>query len=114
MPLHKGPPGSAAFKQNIKTEIKAGKPQKQAVAIAYNKSREKDDDDLIQLPRLKPKRGMGMDTVAKAVPKPDGDLIIKHLSDTEEEKFKAACDRADSISHRIDQLEKRDAVRSFK
>jgi hypothetical protein len=38
MPLiHKKTP--AAFKQNIKTEIKAGKPQKQAVAIAYSEKR---------------------------------------------------------------------------
>ncbi len=29
-----------AFKQNIKTEVKAGKPVKQAVAIAYSVKRE--------------------------------------------------------------------------
>ena len=29
-----------AFKENIKTEIKAGKPIKQAVAIAYSEARE--------------------------------------------------------------------------
>jgi hypothetical protein len=29
----------AAFVQNIKTEIKAGKPQKQALAIAYSEKR---------------------------------------------------------------------------
>ena len=29
-----------AFKENIKTEIKAGKPVKQAVAIAYSQKRE--------------------------------------------------------------------------
>jgi hypothetical protein len=29
-----------AFKENIKTEIKAGKPVKQAVAIAYAEKRE--------------------------------------------------------------------------
>ncbi len=40
MPLIKG--GSPeAFSQNIKTEIAAGKPQKQAVAIAYSKAGEK-------------------------------------------------------------------------
>jgi len=39
MPLKKS--GSAkAFKSNIKTEMKAGKPQKQAVAIAYSEKRE--------------------------------------------------------------------------
>jgi hypothetical protein len=35
MPLKKGK-SKAAFSQNIKTEIAAGKPQKQAVAIAYS------------------------------------------------------------------------------
>ena len=40
MPLNKS--GSKkAFKQNIRTEIKAGKPQKQAVAIAYSVDRQK-------------------------------------------------------------------------
>ena len=29
-----------AFKKNIKAEIQAGKPQKQAIAIAYSKKRE--------------------------------------------------------------------------
>ncbi|MEB3203028.1 MAG: hypothetical protein VKK05_09500 [Synechococcus sp.] len=38
MPLVKS--GSkAAFKKNIKAEMKAGKPQKQAVAIAYSVKR---------------------------------------------------------------------------
>lgn len=40
MPLKKGAkPGSKGFKENIKTEIAAGKPQKQAVAIAYSEAR---------------------------------------------------------------------------
>ena len=34
MPLTKSK-SKAAFKKNVKTEIKAGKPRKQAVAIAY-------------------------------------------------------------------------------
>ena len=38
MPLAKGK-SKAAFTQNIKTEIAAGKPQKQAVAIAYSVKR---------------------------------------------------------------------------
>ena len=38
MPLQKGK-SEKAFKHNIKAEIKAGKPQKQAVAIAYSVKR---------------------------------------------------------------------------
>jgi hypothetical protein len=38
MPLKKSP-SKAAFKSNLKAEIKAGKPQKQAVAIAYSVQR---------------------------------------------------------------------------
>jgi len=42
MPLKKGAkPGSKGFKENIKAEMAAGKPQKQAVAIAYSESGEK-------------------------------------------------------------------------
>lgn len=42
MPLMKS--GSAkTFKSNIKTEMKAGKPKKQAVAIAYAEKREKSE-----------------------------------------------------------------------
>ncbi|HWW39678.1 hypothetical protein [Pedobacter sp.] len=42
MPLKKGAkPGSKGFKDNIKAEMSAGKPQKQAVAIAYSESGEK-------------------------------------------------------------------------
>lgn len=39
MPLKKST-SKAAFKSNIKAEIKAGKPQKQAVAIAYSVKRD--------------------------------------------------------------------------
>lgn len=38
MPLESGK-SRAAFERNVKTEIAAGKPQKQAVAIAYAKQR---------------------------------------------------------------------------
>jgi hypothetical protein len=38
MPLKKGS-GRKAMSQNIKTEMAAGKPQKQAVAIAYSVAR---------------------------------------------------------------------------
>lgn len=39
MPLKKST-SKEAFKSNIKTEVKAGKPVKQAVAIAYAEKRE--------------------------------------------------------------------------
>jgi hypothetical protein len=40
MPLVKGAkPSTPGFKSNIKAEIAAGKPQKQAVAIAFSESR---------------------------------------------------------------------------
>jgi hypothetical protein len=42
MPLKKST-SSKAFKSNIKAEMKAGKPQKQAVAIAYAVKRDADD-----------------------------------------------------------------------
>lgn len=38
MPLTKSP-SKKAFSQNVKREIQAGKPQKQAVAIAYSVKR---------------------------------------------------------------------------
>lgn len=41
MPLEKGK-SEAAFEHNVKTEIEAGKPQKQAVAIAYSEQRAAD------------------------------------------------------------------------
>jgi len=42
MPLKKGAqPGSKDFGKNISAEIKAGKPRKQAIAIAYSEAGEK-------------------------------------------------------------------------
>ena len=35
MPLETAPAGSPGFSRNVSTEVKAGKPVKQAVAIAY-------------------------------------------------------------------------------
>jgi hypothetical protein len=45
MPLSKGK-SKQAFTHNIKTEIAAGKPQKQAVAIAYSVARQKPKGNL--------------------------------------------------------------------
>lgn len=47
MPLDPGK-SKAAFSHNVATEVDAGKPQKQAVAIAYHKAGEKKDafDDI--------------------------------------------------------------------
>jgi len=45
MPLEKAPVGSPGFGRNIKTEMEAGKPQKQAIAIAYKESGEKQGKD---------------------------------------------------------------------
>lgn len=40
MPLHEGAkPGSKEFSENVAAEVKAGKPQAQAVAIAYREAR---------------------------------------------------------------------------
>ena len=39
MPLKKSK-SEKAFKENVKAEVKAGKPQKQAVAIAYQVKRD--------------------------------------------------------------------------
>jgi hypothetical protein len=38
MPLKSGT-GKKVFSQNVRTEVRAGKPVKQAVAIAYSKKR---------------------------------------------------------------------------
>ena len=43
MPLQHAAVGSKGFGENIKKEVEAGKPQKQAVAIAYKMSGEKQD-----------------------------------------------------------------------
>ena len=43
MPLQSGK-SNAAFSHNVEVEVEAGRPQKQAVAIAYSKRREASDD----------------------------------------------------------------------
>jgi hypothetical protein len=40
MPLDKGK-SKKAFSKNVKTEVAAGKPQRQAVAIAYSEAKKK-------------------------------------------------------------------------
>lgn len=47
MPLENAAPGTPGFSRNIETEIRAGKPQKQAVAIAYSKSGERKDETIL-------------------------------------------------------------------
>jgi len=44
MPLEKAPVGSPGFSRNVETEVKAGKPVAQAVAIAYKMAGEKRGD----------------------------------------------------------------------
>jgi hypothetical protein len=56
MPLIKGK-SRAAFSQNVKTEIAAGKPQKQAVAIAYSEAGEKRKRKIGLANALRGKRG---------------------------------------------------------
>jgi hypothetical protein len=51
MPLESGT-SKAAFSHNVATEVKAGKPDKQAVAIAYSKAR--GDDDLPEISKEHP------------------------------------------------------------
>ena len=50
MPLVKSP-SKQAFRKNVKAEIASGKPQKQAVAIAYSVKRE-----AAKKPTMKPKK----------------------------------------------------------
>lgn len=50
MPLVKSP-SKEAFRKNVKAEVAAGKPQKQAVAIAYSVKRE-----AAQKPAMKSKK----------------------------------------------------------
>jgi hypothetical protein len=49
MPLENAAAGMPGFGRNVATEVKAGKPQKQAVAIAYSKTGEKRSDELSPL-----------------------------------------------------------------
>ena len=66
MPLKSGSVGSKAFGENIATELAAGKPKKQAVAIAYATAR-KDSD---------PHR---LDAYFDAVRRGDSDAMRNHF-----------------------------------
>lgn len=48
MPLDPGK-SRAAFSHNVETEMRAGKPQRQAVAIAYSERRRADNDRLDEI-----------------------------------------------------------------
>lgn len=65
MPLENAPEGSPGFKRNIEREMKAGKPQKQAVAIAFSKA-----------------RGDGFCQVTPAWPGTDEDYVLPTVSST--------------------------------
>lgn len=42
MPLKKGAkPGSKGFSSNVRADVNAGKPQRQAIAIAYSEAKKK-------------------------------------------------------------------------
>ena len=112
MPLASGK-SKEAFKQNIKTEISAGKPQKQAVAIAYAQQRRSDSDISMTPPNISHITDAIRSALKDSTPlgeiqtMPDGDPMLG-------EKLSACCDRADSLCSRLDQLEKKDAMRRIR
>jgi hypothetical protein len=91
MPLESGPEGSSAFEHNIKTEIAAGKPRKQAVAIAYHKAGEKDADapsgarsttEMSELPALADRSDgdpHGIRAYMDSVRRGDGEAVLRHF-----------------------------------
>ena len=80
MPLENGPVGSKAFSHNVATEVAAGKPQKQAVAIAYSKAGEK-NDAMVMKPYIGKHEGnwelIGADGKVKATAKSEAALRSK-------------------------------------
>lgn len=52
MPLENAKEGTPGFGRNVSTEMKAGKPQQQAVAIAYSKARGDAEDVTAQIKKL--------------------------------------------------------------
>ena len=66
MPLHNGAkPGSKGFKENIKAEMAAGKPQKQAVAIAYSVSKDAKGELHVFLPQTAMRNLLGLEGVLR-------------------------------------------------
>lgn len=68
MPLESGK-SKAAFSHNVEVEVEAGKPQKQAVAIAYSKKRASDEPE-VETPDEADDCTVEMDAEAPAAPKP--------------------------------------------
>jgi len=97
MPLENAPEGSPGFSRNIKTEVEAGKPVKQAVAIAYSKARgdmaDNRDDAAEQDNRVRDSADGGVDV----------DLYPDKLGailDSAHSFYAAANSRADALHHR--------------
>ena len=98
MPLSHGK-GKEAFEENIKKEIEAGKPQKQAVAIAYAQRRRGDEDRAdyryINMGEEKSDRLNGV-----------GDCTYVPLAGYEE-KLRSIMDSCAHLSRRMDALAER-------
>jgi hypothetical protein len=93
MPLMEGK-SQRAFEHNLKAELKAGKPKRQALAIAYAKKR---GDGYNPEDYLNQEISMDDD---------DGDLILKHLSDDDRERMDACSHMMDSLRARMDAYDK--------
>jgi len=89
MPLQPGK-SKAAFTHNIKAEIAAGKPQKQAVAIAYSEKRHHMaeggdvDSDLIDM--VTDEFFKAVETKDKALLKDALKALIMHIQDLDKEQ----------------------------
>jgi hypothetical protein len=94
MPLATGKSASA-FHHNVAAEIRAGKPTPQAVAIAYAQKKRSDDS-----------------TLGETQTMPDQD--DSELDPITMEKFQSCCELADSLSTRLSQLERKDAIRNIR
>lgn len=104
MPLESGG-GRAAFGHNVKTEMNAGKPQKQAVAIAYSKQRgdARPGDQVGQPPWVREIYGEP-DAVSQNPSDPDLRQLGEHA--------KALKDAAELMGKRMDAMEREDAAYS--